>query len=156
MDNQFQSRWTTVKFLNIIHFHFINLNYLHDMRLTLIFRATTSGKKLLCKIQNLASSSYTHLARSTVCLNVWRQRCHTLIFYCIPTKVDFSCCYLATGKPIQDFDTIVSSKISLEMESLKICKESLISMEIDTFDRLRSGLNSFHGELLWIRSLHKR
>ena len=31
---------------------------------------------------------------------------------------------------------------------LKICKESLISMEIETFDRLRSGLNSFHGELL--------
>ena len=49
---------------------------------------------------------------------------------------------------IQDLDTIVSSKISLEMESLKICKESLISMEISTFDRLRSGLNSFHGELL--------
>ena len=36
---------------------------------------------------------------------------------------------------IQDFDTIVSSKISLEMESLKICEESFISMEIDTFDR---------------------
>ena len=49
---------------------------------------------------------------------------------------------------IQDFDTVVSSKISLEMESLKTCKESLISMEFDTFDRLRSGLNSFHGELL--------
>ena len=47
---------------------------------------------------------------------------------------------------IQDFDTIVSSKISLEMESLKICKESLISMEIDTFDRLRSGLNIFPEE----------
>ena len=54
---------------------------------------------------------------------------------------------------IPDFDTIVSSKISLEMESLKICKESLISMESDTFDRLRLGLNSFHGELLLIRSL---
>ena len=50
--------------------------------------------------------------------------------------------------PIQDLDTIVSSKISLEMESVKFCKESLISMEIDTFDSLRSGLNSFHGELL--------
>ena len=49
---------------------------------------------------------------------------------------------------IQDFDTIVSSKISVEMESLKICKESLISMEIDTFDRLRSGLNSIYVELL--------
>ena len=36
---------------------------------------------------------------------------------------------------IQDFDTIVNSKNSLEMESLKICKGSLISMEIDTFDR---------------------
>ena len=48
----------------------------------------------------------------------------------------------------QDLDTIVSSKISIEMESLKICKESLISMKIDTFDRLRSDLNSFHGELL--------
>ena len=57
---------------------------------------------------------------------------------------------------IQDFDTIVSSKISLEMESLKVYKESLIFMEIDTFDRLRSGLNSFYGELLLIRSLHKR
>ena len=48
----------------------------------------------------------------------------------------------------QDFDIFVSFKISLEMESLNICKESLIFMEIDTFDRLRSGLNSFHGELL--------
>ena len=57
---------------------------------------------------------------------------------------------------IQDFDTIVSPKISLKMESLKICKESLVSMEIDIFDRLRSGLNSFYGELLLIRSLHKR
>ena len=57
---------------------------------------------------------------------------------------------------IQDFDTIVSFKISLEMKSLKMCKESLISMEIDIFDRLRSGMNSFHGEFLLIRSLHKR
>ena len=57
---------------------------------------------------------------------------------------------------IQDFDTIVSFKISLKMESLKMCNQSLISMEIDTFDRLRSGLKSFHGELLLIRSLHKR
>ena len=56
---------------------------------------------------------------------------------------------------IQDFDTIVSSKISLEMESFRMCKESLISMEIDTFDRLRSHLNSFQ-ELLLIRSPHKR
>ena len=54
-----------------------------------------------------------------------------------------------THYTIEDFDTIVSSKISLEMESLKIYKESLISLEIDTFDRLRSDLNSFHGELLW-------
>ena len=54
-------------------------------------------------------------------------------------------CHSVAGT-IQDFDTIVSSIISLEMESLKICKESLISMEIDTFDRLRSGLNSFHRE----------
>ena len=36
---------------------------------------------------------------------------------------------------IQDFDTIVSSEISLEMEALNVCKDSLISMEIDTFDR---------------------
>ena len=57
---------------------------------------------------------------------------------------------------IQDFDTIVSSKISPEMESPKIYKESLTSMEIDTFDRLKIGLNSFHGELLLIRSLLKR
>ena len=49
---------------------------------------------------------------------------------------------------IQDFDTIVSSEISLEMEALNVCKDSLISMEIETFDRLRPGLNSFHGELL--------
>ena len=62
----------------------------------------------------------------------------------------------ATDTPILDFDTIVSYKISLEMEFLKICKESLISMKSDTFDRLRLGLNSFHGELLLIRSLHKR
>ena len=48
---------------------------------------------------------------------------------------------------IQDFDTFVSSKISLEMESSKMCKESLISMENETFDRLRSHLNSFHGQL---------
>ena len=52
--------------------------------------------------------------------------------------------------PFQDFDTIVSSEISLEMESLNMCKESLISMAIETFDRLRSGLNSFHGELLLV------
>ena len=30
------------------------------------------------------------------------------------------------------------------------CKESLISMVIETFDRLRPGLNSFHGELLLV------
>ena len=59
-------------------------------------------------------------------------------------------------KTIQDFDTIVSSEISLEMETLNVCKDSLISMEIETFDRLRPGLNSFHGELLLIGSLHKR
>ena len=53
-------------------------------------------------------------------------------------------------KAIQDFGTIVSSEISLEMESLNMCKESLISMVIQTFDRLRSGLNSFHGELLLV------
>ena len=58
--------------------------------------------------------------------------------------------------PIQDFDTIVSSKNSLEIESLNVCKESLISMEIDTFDRLRSHLNSYHRELLVIGSPHKR
>ena len=51
---------------------------------------------------------------------------------------------------IQDFDTIVSSEISLEMESFNMCKESLISMVIETFDRLSSGLNSFHGELLLV------
>ena len=51
---------------------------------------------------------------------------------------------------------IVSSELSLEMETLNVCKDSLISMEIETFDRLRSGLNSFHGELLLIRSPHKR
>ena len=39
--------------------------------------------------------------------------------------------------PIQGFDTIVSSEISLEMEALNVCKYSLISMEIETFDRLR-------------------
>ena len=55
---------------------------------------------------------------------------------------------------IQDFDTIVSSKNFLEMESLNMCKEALISMEIETFDRLRSHLNSFHGELLLIGSPH--
>ena len=48
------------------------------------------------------------------------------------------------------------SEISLEMEALNICKDSLISMGIETFDRLRSGLNSFHGELLLIGSPHKR
>ena len=31
-----------------------------------------------------------------------------------------------------------------------MCKESLISMVIETFDRLRPGLNSFHGELLLV------
>ena len=41
---------------------------------------------------------------------------------------------------------ILSSKFSLEMESLKMSKESLISMEIGTFDRLRSALNSFYWE----------
>ena len=57
---------------------------------------------------------------------------------------------------IQDSNIIVSSEISLEMESFKMCKESLISMEIETFDRLRSGLNSFYGELLLIESPYKR
>ena len=56
---------------------------------------------------------------------------------------------------IQDFDTIVSSEILLEMEALNVCKDSLISMEIETFDRLRPGLNSFHGELFLIGSPHK-
>ena len=51
---------------------------------------------------------------------------------------------------IQDFDTIVSSEISLEMESFNMCKESLISMVIEAFDRLRPGLNSFHGELFLV------
>ena len=59
-------------------------------------------------------------------------------------------------RPIQDFDTIFSSEISLEMEALNVCKDSLISMEIETFDRLRPGMNSFHGELLLIGSPHKR
>ena len=31
-----------------------------------------------------------------------------------------------------------------------MCKESLISMAIETFDRLRSVLNSFHGELFLV------
>ena len=57
---------------------------------------------------------------------------------------------------IQDFDTIVSFEISLEMEALNVYKDSLISMEIEKFDRLRPGLNSFHGELLLIGSPHKR
>ena len=57
---------------------------------------------------------------------------------------------------IQDFDIIVSSESSLEMEALSVCKDSLISMEIEAFDRLRPGLNSFHGELLLIGSPNKR
>ena len=38
------------------------------------------------------------------------------------------------------------------MEALNVCKDSLISMEIEILGRLRPGLNSFHGELLcnWI------
>ena len=32
----------------------------------------------------------------------------------------------------------------------KLCKVPLISIAIETFDRLRSGLNSFHGELLLV------
>ena len=70
-----------------------------------------------------------------------------------------TCTLISTNvqlKAIQDFDTIVSSEISLEMEALNVCKDSLISMEIETFDRLRPGLNSFHGELLLIGSPHKR
>ena len=43
---------------------------------------------------------------------------------------------------------IISSEIFLEIKSLNLYKESLISMVIETFDRLRPGLNSFHGELL--------
>ena len=58
--------------------------------------------------------------------------------------------YLGPDLAIQDFDTIVSCEISLEMESFNMCKESLISMVIETFDRLRPGLNSFHGELLLV------
>ena len=57
---------------------------------------------------------------------------------------------------IQDFDTIVSFEISLEMEALNVCKDSLIYMEIEPFDRLRPGLNSFHRELMLIGSPHKR
>ena len=57
---------------------------------------------------------------------------------------------------IQDFNTIVSSEISLEMEALNVCKDSFISMETETFDRLSPGLNSFHRELLLIGSPHKR
>ena len=67
----------------------------------------------------------------------------------------FGCFYLKLVS-IQDFDTIVSSEISLEMVALNVCKDSLISMVIETFDRLRPGLNSFHGELLLIGSPHKR
>ena len=52
-------------------------------------------------------------------------------------------CFVKGRVPIQDFDTIVSFEISLEMESFNMCKESLISMVIETFDRLRPGLNSF-------------
>ena len=51
---------------------------------------------------------------------------------------------------IQNFGTIVSAEISLEMESLNMCKESLISMVIETYDTLSSGLNSFHIELLLV------
>ena len=61
----------------------------------------------------------------------------------------YSACF-SHMETIQDFDPFLSSEISLEMESLNICKESLISMVIETFDRLRSGLNSFHGELLLV------
>ena len=57
---------------------------------------------------------------------------------------------------IEDLDTIVSSEISQKMEALNVCKDSLIYMEIETIDRLRPGLNSFHGELLLIGSSHKR
>ena len=60
------------------------------------------------------------------------------------------------GPSLQDFDVIVSSETSLEMKSFKILTESLMSMEIDTFDRLKSGLNSCKGELLLIGSPHKR
>ena len=60
-----------------------------------------------------------------------------------------------SNNPIQNFDTIASSEISLEIEALNICKDSLIPMEIETFDRLRPGLNSFHGEMLLIGSPHK-
>ena len=38
---------------------------------------------------------------------------------------------------------ILSSDISVEMVSLRIIKESLIPMKIETFDRIRLGLNSF-------------
>ena len=36
---------------------------------------------------------------------------------------------IIAAEQFNDFDTIVSSEISLEMESLKMCKESLISMD---------------------------
>ena len=42
---------------------------------------------------------------------------------------------LVMDRTIQDSDTIVSSEIYLEMEALNVCKDSLISMEIETFDR---------------------
>ena len=59
-------------------------------------------------------------------------------------------------KSIQYFDIIVSSEISLEMEALNEGKNLLISTEIEAFDRLRPGENSFHVELFLIRSPHKR
>ena len=65
-------------------------------------------------------------------------------------------CRTSKQNSIQDFETIVSSEISLEMEALNVFKDSLISMEIEIFDRLRPGLNSFHGELLLIGSPHER
>ena len=40
---------------------------------------------------------------------------------------------IVKNKAIQDFDTIVSSEIYLEMEALNVCKDSLISMEIETW-----------------------
>ena len=49
---------------------------------------------------------------------------------------------------IQDSDII---PINFARDGIfKMCNESLIFMAIETFDRLRSGLNSFHGELLLV------
>ena len=86
---------------------------------------------------SLAAQNYSTVTKSQWC---FRKNIHITEEFVLSLSV----------KSIQYFDIIVSSEISLEMEALNEGKDPLISTEIEKFDRLRPGLNSFHVELFLI------